>query len=283
MDKKELARRLALPRETFRKAQAEIENSGAYSGGFATSLLQDAVESFLRIVAEQGGIGVSASSPFEKLVDEVGKEFNSVVLHKAAISRLNKARVAFKHHGILVTNEEALAFAGTVKTLLTEVSNETLELDFWSVFLVQGVRHQRTKNMLKKAESAYRAGEYGDSIISSAKALAVYDSGERQLGKLLMIANMREDQTAQRTALLELGIRYEDYARYQTIAPSVLMTMNGSLSSAITNSYWIYELYPPNGRRRLLESRSQEWVKDAEEKAKEAADFCIRFVCGLGF
>ena len=278
MEKKELVRRLALPREAFRKARAEIENSGTYSGGFATSSLQDAVESFLRIVAEHGGIGVSASVSFDKLVDEVGKKFNSVVAHKAAISRLNKARVAFKHQDILVTNEEASAFAGAVKTILTEVSSEALELDFWSVFLVQGVRHRRTKNMLEKAENAYREGKYDDSIIFSAKALAVYDSGERQLGKLLMIANVWEDQTARRTALSELRIRYEDYARYKTTAPSISMTMNGSLSCVISNSYWIYELYSSDGRRRLLESHGQEWVRDAEKKAKEAADFCIRFV-----
>ena len=229
-------------------------------------------------MAEHGGIGVSASAAFDKLVDEVGKKFNSVVAHKATISRLNKARVAFKHHGILVTNEDALAFADTVKIFLIEVSNDALESDFWSVFLVQAVRHQRTKNMLENAESAYREGKYGDSIVASAKALAVYDSGERRLDKLLMIANMREDQTANRTALLELGVRYEDYARYEMIAPSVLMTMNGSLHCVITNSHWIYELDSPVGRKRLLKSRGQEGVKGAEEEAKEAADFCLRFV-----
>lgn len=281
MEKKELVRRLALPREVFRKAQTEIKSSGTYSGGFATSSLQDAVESFLRVVAEHGGIGVNASVSFDKLVDEVGKNFSSVAAHKAALSRLNKARVMFKHHSMRVENEDALVFFSAVKTFLTDVSNDVLELDFWSVSLAQAVGHQRTKNMLESAESAYQEGKYGDSIIASAKALAVYDSGERRLDKLLMIANVREDQVALRTALLELGVRYEDYARYKMIAPSALMSLDGSFSGGgivIRNNSWIYELDSPVRREQLLESRGQEWVKDAEEKAKEAADFCIWFV-----
>lgn len=278
MEKKELVRRLALPREVFRKAQTEIESSGTYSGGFATLSLQDAVESFLRVVAEHGGIGVNASVSFNKLVDEVGKNFNSIVAHKAALSRLNKARVMFKHHSMPVANEDALVFFSAVKKFLTDVSNDALELDFWSVSLVQAVGHQRTKNMLESAESAYQKGKYGDSIIASAKALAVYDSGERRLDKLLMIANIREDQMARRTALSELGVRYEDYARYKMIAPSVSMTMNGSLHCVITNSHWIYELDSPAGREQLLKSFRQEGMKDVEEKVKEEADFCIRFV-----
>ena len=220
---------------------------------------------------------MSAAAPFDKLVEEIGKELNSIAPYKAVISRLNKARVGFKHHSVSVTHEDALAFCDAVKTFLTTVSNSALELDFWSVFLVQAVGHQRAKNMLEDAESAYLEGKYGASIIASAKALAVYNSGERHINRLFR-TDIREDQIALRTALLDLGIKYEDYARYQMIAPSVSMTLNGSLSVVIAKNHWIHKLDTPDSRARLLDSHGPKWVDDAEEKAKEAADFCLRFV-----
>ena len=276
MEKKELIRRLALPREAFRKARTELENSGAYSGGFATSLLQDLVEWFLRIVAERKGIAVGASASFDKLVEEVGKKFNSVITNKAALSRLNKARVGFKHQEIPITDGQAQAFADEVETFLTDVSKNVLEIDFWSVFLVQAVRHRRTKNMLEHAEHAYQERQYGASIVASAKALAVYDSGNRRMDR--SFGSTREDPMALRTALLGLGIKYEDYVRYRRVAPSVSMTLNGTLHVTIANNHWIHELDNPVRREQLLEFHGQEWVKDAEEKAEEKAHFCIRFV-----
>ena len=221
---------------------------------------------------------MGTAAPFDKLVEAVGKEINSIAAHKAAISRLNKARVGFKHHSVSVTNQDALVFFDAVKTFLTDVSNGALDLDFWSVSLVQAVGHKRTKNMLENAEGAYLEGKHGASIIASAKALAVYNSGKHRIDKLFMTENIREDQIALRTALLDLGIRYEDYARYRMIAPSASMALNGSLGVSIFSYHWIHELGTSAGRERLLELHGQEWVKDAEEKAKEAADFCLQFV-----
>ena len=278
MEKKELIRRLALPREAFRKARTELENSGTYSGGFATSLLQDSVEWFLRIVAEGKGIAVGASAPFDKLVEEVGKNFESVMKNKAALSRLNKARVGFKHQEIPVANEEAQALSNFVETFLTVVSKNALEIDFWSVFLVQAVQHHKTRNLLEQAEQAYQERQYGASIVASAKALAVYDSENRRMVRRFAMGNTREDLMALRTALLELGIKYEDYERYRRVAPSVSITLSGTLHVTIANNHWLHELDDSVQRGRLLEVQGQEWLNNAEQKAKNEAHFCIRFV-----
>ena len=129
MDDVLIIRRLSLPRFLFREAKAALQRPGPYSGGMATSLFQDSVEAFLRILAEHGSVNIGASVPFDKLLDKVGAKFNSVLEHRAVITRLNKARVNFKHHGQRIVNEEALSFAHNVEAFLTEVSSDVLQLE----------------------------------------------------------------------------------------------------------------------------------------------------------
>ena len=135
-DAASLARRLTLPKFLFREAKAALSRYGPYSGGMAASLLQDSVESFLRILAERGRVALVDTAAFNVLFDKVGERFTSVVEHKAAISRLNRARVAFKHHGLTVSNEDVLGFVTTIESFLTEVSSNVLETDFRTISLI---------------------------------------------------------------------------------------------------------------------------------------------------
>ena len=142
----------------------------------ATSLFQDSVEAFLRILVEHGSVNIGASVPFDKLLDKVGATFNSVLEHRAVITRLNKARVNFKHHGQRFVNEEALSFAYNVEAFLAEVSSDVLQLDFGSVSLVSAIGHRRTENWLDKAEKFAAEGSYRQSLECAAKALAIYSA-----------------------------------------------------------------------------------------------------------
>ena len=116
-----LVRRLSLPQFFLRQARVALQRPGPYSGGMATSLLQDCVEAFLRILSEHGRVDVGVSASFDKLVHNIGDRFASTLEHRALLTRMNKARVAFKHHGILVPSEDALYFSQGVETFLSEV------------------------------------------------------------------------------------------------------------------------------------------------------------------
>ena len=181
MDDALIIRRLSLPRFLFREAKAALQRPGPYSGGMATSLFQDSVEAFLRILVEHGSVNIGASVPFDKLLDKVGATFNSVLEHRAVITRLNKARVNFKHHGQRVVNEEALSFAYNVEAFLAEVSSDVLQLDFGSVSLVSAIGHRRTENWLDKAEKFAAEGSYRQSLECAAKAFTIY---KKAVGRL---------------------------------------------------------------------------------------------------
>ena len=280
MDDVLIIRRLSLPRFLFREAKAALQRPGPYSGGMATSLFQDSVEAFLRILAEHGSVNIGASVPFDKLLDKVGAKFNSVLEHRAVITRLNKVRVNFKHHGQRIVNEEALSFASNVEAFLTEVSSDVLQLDFGSVSLVSAIGHRRTENWLHKAERFAGEGSYRESVMCAAKALAIYsaamsvgrfrpnnygmrprrlDFGNdgRQLRRSLVeFAKWVSDDLKQVHTHIDLimkGVNIFSYRRFQALTPSVHLSM--------VNTMW-------GG-----------WGPGSPAKfSKEDAEFCINFV-----
>ena len=141
-----LVRRLTLPKFLFRQARMALDRYSPYSGGMATSLLQDTAEAFLRILSEHGRVDVKESASFPDLIEKVGAKFPMVIEHNAAILRLNRARVNFKHHGLAVSHEEAAGFASAVEGFLSEVSIETLGIEFESISLISQIDHIRTQN-----------------------------------------------------------------------------------------------------------------------------------------
>ena len=275
-----LIRRLSLTRFLFREARAALQRPGPYSGGMATSLFQDATETFLRILAEYGKVSVGDPAPFDKLFNKVGAKFQSILEHKAVISRLNKARVAFKHQGLPILSEEALHFAHGVEAFLTEVCTDVLKLDFGSVSLVSAIDHRRTENWLHKAESFACEGSYRESLESAAKAFAIYsstilarqwrpnnhsmrplglnfDNDDRELShSLTEFARWVSDNLEQVHTHIDFimkGVNLFSYRRFQALTPIVY------LSEAKTISF-IWGAGSP------------------DNPSKEDVDFCINFV-----
>ena len=117
--------RLTLPKYLLKEAQRVIERRETpHSWGLATSLLQDSVEIFLRLLAAHYGIPVGRFEAFDKLLDKVGNSemLACVADHKAGLNRLNSARVSFKHEGLgVVDAHEAQGFVSTVEGFLNEV------------------------------------------------------------------------------------------------------------------------------------------------------------------
>ena len=166
--------RLALPQYLFREGERSLSRPGPYSGGSATSLFQDAIEALLGILVEHRGIRVGGADPFPSLLNKTGEVYQGVLDHRAPLNRLNKARAAFKHHGIRISKEDAASFCANARDFLSEICGEALGVDFWSVSLVEVVEHQRTQNWLRNAERSVRAGDYAAATECAAKAVAVY-------------------------------------------------------------------------------------------------------------
>ena len=174
MDQEALIRRLSLSRFFFRRGIVALRGSGPYAPGLATSLFQDSVEAFLRILAETGKVNVGPQVSFDHLIDKVSNPYGSVSEHKAALSRLNKARVGFKHHAVSVSREDAVHFRETVRAFLTEVTADALQLDFERASLISAIGHRRTENRLQEAQAAIEVADYGTALECAATAFSIY-------------------------------------------------------------------------------------------------------------
>ena len=243
----------------------------------ATSLLQDSVESFLRIVLEYGRVDVKDTAPFGDLVAKIGDKYEVVVEHKAAISRLNRARVAFKHHGLTVSKIDAFGFVTTVEAFLVEVSNSIWKIDFRSVSLISQLGHRRTENWLHKAEELAKTGDYRGSISCASKAMAIYwsygsrwtDPWQRDMGSLLHFDDdlglgvsvdlfsvvEQIESIRMHLDLMMQGVDIVDYRRFRELTPTVYISDKNTI--VVT------------GERPLREEL---------HPSREDAYFCIDFV-----
>ncbi len=170
-----LLRRLTLPKFLYRSAKDAVSRpQPPHSWGLATSLLQDSAEVILRLIAEHHQIRVTTSASFGALLQEVEQRFPILGGHRASLTALNTARVAFKHRGHEVAEKDAQVFVWNVELFLTSAYKEAFAIDFASLSLADSIGHIRTQNWLKRAESAYVAERYGEAVAHAAKAMTIY-------------------------------------------------------------------------------------------------------------
>ena len=280
MDQEQLIRRLSLPRFLFRAGARALGGPGPYAPGLATSLFQDSVEAFLRILAETGGVDLKSQVSFDGLVDKVSKSYPSVSGHKAALFRLNKIRVAFKHYGTSISGEDALHFREGAQAFLRETTRDALGLDFERASLVSVIGHRRTENRLLEAQEAVEAGRLREALECAAVALQIYlnarsvhrarvtshrlwglprldyRSADRRLQKSLTeltkwtVSHFEELHKSM--DLLRYGIDLMAYWRFLDIAPNVQISMTGV--------------------------RSTSWFRSTDTLTQEEAEFSIEFV-----
>ena len=283
----DLLKRLALCQFLFSEAERCLRRPDEFSPGVATSLSQNAAEAFLRYLAEHCKIPLEKIETFHSLIKKVGREHEQVLGHSAALTRLNQARVSFKHLGINVPREDALAFQNNVNDFLNEISQEVLQLDFSAVSLVDAIGHGATEYLLHQAEEALRDEDYERVVQFSARAAHTYLkyraglSGRDEAylggitigGKVLPLpthvvghevslgvlrdltksAARTQRQTQSLLMLLARGVDIASFFRFQTLAPITHQTQNGNF-------------YQPGG------------LGKREGISKDDAQFCIRFV-----
>ena len=171
-----LRRRLTLPKFLFLQAQRTLERPvPPHSWGLATSLMQDSVEVTLRLIAESKQIKkVTDRTQFHDLLQAVEEEFSNAGGHRAGLTTMNTTRVAFKHRGQEVAENDARVFVANVEAFLVQIYRDAFDLDFASLSLADAIGHQRTQNWLARAEHALASEQHSESIAHSAKAMAVY-------------------------------------------------------------------------------------------------------------
>lgn len=262
--------RLLIIRSLFLKAQELVTDPGRWSEGFMLLHLHDAVELFLAVVAEHRGIRLDNSDGFEKLIEKIDKSVDASTPALPLVSqlrRLNRARVSFKHAGLLAQRNEVLTWLANVETFLEEVSRSHLDLDFRTVSLASLIRHPRLNRLARRAEEALQRAAFADAALYSAQAMTLALALAKTMGSRVPLG-VREirlgsqadlakaiidtrEELDQVVDLLSFGISFFDLRRFRALTPHV------NLSMAMT--FWA------------------NWDRDPQDVTVDEARFCVEF------
>lgn len=162
MDPEVIVRRLAFIQYLFHVA---VEQSKQAEPLAAASLLSfhDSVELFMQLASEHLNVGkkeVRFMEYFELLKLPNGETLSD----KESIRRLNNARVALKHDGILPSKFEIDALRASVTSFFETNTQLTFGLEFRSVSMLNLVQCKEAKVNLEEADKLIVEGKYEDAL-----------------------------------------------------------------------------------------------------------------------
>lgn len=269
-----------------------IEQSKAPEPLAGASLLtfHDAVELFLQLASEHLNAGTAHPAFMDYWPLLSGKLAPGIELaQKESMRRLNKARVALKHHGTLPAKLDIEAFRASTTAFFEDSVPVIFALPFAEISLTDFVQPQTAQAKLKSAEQLLRQDQLekalGEIVIAFEEMLGDYEGRKHNqfsdspffFGRDLTFHNsffmgLKQERGTQRIAefidrvqesieamqkaikMLALGIDYRRYARFQLHVPFVTQTMDGT-----------YHLHGKYGHGR-------------QGPTKEDVQYCIDFV-----
>ncbi|MCC7568799.1 MAG: hypothetical protein KO463_04200 [Candidatus Methanofastidiosa archaeon] len=254
--------------------------------------MHDAVELFLQLASEQLNVG-SAHPGFMDYWDILNKKLAPKELEQQeSMRRLNKARVALKHHGTFPSDLDIESFRATVTAFFKDNTQLVFGCALDDISLVELVNPESARDKLREAQVQVKAGDTLTALDNIALAfreiIADYENRKRgqyrsspfyfgrrmtfltsfamglHRGSLSLdehrfcdfVDAVKESIEAMQAAItmLALGIDYRKYSRFKMLTPCLMQDSNG---------HW--------GTRRS----PQETDKPSEEDARFCLDFTI--------
>jgi hypothetical protein len=145
----------------------------------------DAIELFLQLASEYLNVGKEQISFMDYWELLSRKLSGDGLTQKEAIRRLNKARVALKHHGTLPSNLDIEAFRASATNFFEENTPIVFGIRFSDVSLIELVHCADAKKNLKDAEEILKKDSIEDAIgkVALAFALLIDDYKNRKIGQ----------------------------------------------------------------------------------------------------
>ncbi len=157
-----VSRRLSLIKFLFIQGTELSKRSGLVAG-FSILSFHDAVEMFLKLVAEKKNIKSQQkfTQYFEKIPELTLQE---------PMSTLNKMRVNLKHHGIMPDKEGVSECRMICKEFFEENCPGFFNVEFGKISLLDLLKFKKAKEYLEQSQNQLNEGNFRDSIKYSAFA-----------------------------------------------------------------------------------------------------------------
>lgn len=220
------ARRLAFIKYLWRRADEAVSLPEPLCGS-ALLGFHDAVEFFLQVASETTNNG-SKSPSFLDYWDLIGPSIPGGLPNKEGMRRLNKARVALKHHGTIPSRLDLQDFRTTTQDFFTESTPRVFGTAFSSLSMTLFVSPPEARSHLDKAIAALEKNDFDDCFVESATAFHwVLKDADRVAGERSWHSPFKVDRELQRYAkgsfsFGDLDSRDRTLARFaETVAGSV--------------------------------------------------------------
>lgn len=245
----------------------------------------DAAELFLQIASEHLNVGTS-DSQFMQYFEILGTKVQGGSLaQKEGMRRLNRARVALKHHGTHPSQLDIAAFRSVAADFFDQNTPLIFGVAFESISLIAFVSPEPVRTKLETAQTDLSEGRLTDAIAGTTIAfdllLSDYESRKRSplwrspfaFGESFsfshfdladleqfsrksagVVRKLIESVESMQEALkvVALGVDYRRYSRFKMLAPGFMKTMDGT-----------YHLH---------------WRQGTSQPSTAEAQFCIDFV-----
>jgi hypothetical protein len=282
---KSILNKLLLSRRLFELARDNLKSSNDLSLSVGVNLLQDSVEVYLIAVAEQVNAGIKNNTGFDKYFELINDKIRPKELpFQPRIISLNKLRVNSKHYGLAPAQSEIDGLFVTVREFFEEVTSSILDKSFSTLSLIDLLRENEVKELLKQAQESFENGDYETTLINCRKAIFL------RFESLYDISSFEND--AQQKNYLWLAMnksphfaRNKEYIEKNVFDPTDYIVLDHNdiemelMKSGIDNtSFWnVWRLTPEVYRK----GQDSEWIVKREfnklesEGIRERADYVL--------
>lgn len=249
----------------FMRGCETLDRQQTLAEGLAILNFQDAAEIFLNAIAIHVKASFKEQEPFHSMIEKIEKAHDQPICKRQSLIRLNKARVNFKHYGLLPQLEDVRMFRRDLESILYLTTTSILGLNFEEISLASLVKYHRVRMYLKDAESTLSNNNSSESVIASAKAFALVQSKmqsqinqyDRKAPKEEWVEDIFKELGEHRELLIFLlfGINLIEYRHFRKISPIAQMLGNDEFQLV--------------------------WKMNSADITREDALFCYRFILNI--
>ena len=206
--------KLLIARRLLGLAKEHLLSSSELALGIGVNLLQDAVEMFLLAISEHVNAEVETNTKFDKYFELINTRISpKEIPFRLPLIALNKQRVSSKHYGIIPARSEVEKMPVIVQEMFEEVTKSVLSASFGSVTLIDLLREDEAKTVLKGAETALTALDFEGCLIACRKAIFIRFENDYNISRFA-----KEGDTQQFLSFLLPGKHAPYYAKSKDYA-----------------------------------------------------------------
>jgi hypothetical protein len=288
--------RLVLAKRIYLEAERYLSKGGDLELGLSVSLGQDSVELVLRSVTAHHSISVPNRSDFIGVFDLIAQHFkdndSKKISFRSKVDDLNKARVSFKHYGLVPSRSDAVRMLSYAEDFLRDSLVKFFDLNFDDLSAADGLANLEVRDYLKLSEKKLLDNEYEDSLCAAAAAvqlsiglmkyllpvsmgrlrgLATRNiSDNRDLSEMLNRVGRELDDRLQElreiAILASLPIDISTYRKFKKLTPNV-----SSMASGDINYQWMRAPPVDIDKIKLCVNFAADFCMCVDQKISEAS------------